>query len=400
MSRVRVLHGPATGKTWMTSLDGARTGVRQGVPGRERVTLRDHDDAEVALRWIVKEEWARLKKGMVLLDPSAAPGEPRLHSFVGGPYTGALAIAPVKGGGFVCNRFAEPSGDRFAGRDEMVHVSPGGEITAGPALPVGGLVWKAEQVPGTDAVLLQVDGGVVRWRLGGDTAEEVLPHRPNPGFLGIGGGRLAGYDGADAVVLSLDGGAELLRVPAQAALHGGHSPQMEATLSRDGRLLALCARPGEITVLDVASGTPRQVLRGDFAMVHRMDFLPDGRRLLVSEAYGRWSLRCLDIGTGQPDPDWAELRIDGGAVALSPAGDRVAVARRDRASIHDLDQGGRAVVRLRAGACRQALRDDLDRRRCPGGPHRPRLHKHLCRTLRQVRSKAVIRHRSVKPHDH
>ena len=48
----------------MTRLDGARTEVRQGVPGRERVTSRDHDDAEVALRWVVKEEWARLKKGM------------------------------------------------------------------------------------------------------------------------------------------------------------------------------------------------------------------------------------------------------------------------------------------------------------------------------------------------
>lgn len=115
---------------------------------------------------------------------------------------------------------------------------------------------------------------------------------------------------------------------------------MEGTLSRDVRLLALCARPGEMTGLDVSSGTPRQVLRGDFAMVHRMDFLPDGRRLLVAEVYGRWSLRCLDIGTGQPDPDWTELQIDGGAVALSPAGDRVALARRDRISIHDLGQGG------------------------------------------------------------
>jgi hypothetical protein len=33
----------------------------------------------------------------------------------------------------------------------------------------------------------------------------------------------------------------------------------------------------------------------------------------------------------------------------------------------------------------------LDRRRCPGGPHRSRLRQHLCGTLSRVRSKAVAR---------
>lgn len=209
MLRVRVFHDASLGKTWTVRLVGARTEVRQGPPGRERIFTRDHDDAEAAHRWVVKEEWARLKKGMILLDPNAAPGAPRLHHFIGGPYTGAMAIAPVDDDGFVCNRFMEPDGERSAGSDEMVHVGPDGGITAGFALPVGGLVWKAARVPDTDAVLLQVDGGIVRWGLGAGTAEEVLPYRPNPGFLGVGGGRLAGYDGADVVVLDLDGGAEL-----------------------------------------------------------------------------------------------------------------------------------------------------------------------------------------------
>jgi hypothetical protein len=341
MPHVRFLHDPSVGKTWTARLDGATTEVRKCVPGRERISTRDHDDAEAAHRWVVKEEWARLKKGMVLLDPNAAPGAPRLHRFVGGPYTGAMAIAPVDDGGFVCNRFAEPDGERSAGSDEMVHVGPDGGITAGFMLPVVGLVWKAARVPDTDAVLLQVDGGIVRWGLGAGTAEEILPYRPTPGFLGVGGDRLAGYDGADVVVLDLNGGAELLRIPARAELHGGHSSKMEGTLSGDGRLLALCARPGEITIFDVASGKPRLTLRGDFVMVRQMEFLPDGHQLLVAENYGRWSLRCLDLSTGQPVPDWTELRIDGGAVALSPSGDRVAVARRDRISIHDLGQNGR-----------------------------------------------------------
>ena len=91
-----------------------------------------------------------------------------------------------------------------------------------------------------------VDGGVVRWAPDTGTAEEVVPYRPNPGFIRVAGPRLACYDGTDVVVVDLDDGGELLRVPAQAEKYGGHSPQMAGTLSTDGCLLALCTRPGEI----------------------------------------------------------------------------------------------------------------------------------------------------------
>jgi hypothetical protein len=97
---------------------------------------------------------------------------------------------------------------------------------------------------------------------------------------------------------------------------------------------------GEIAIYDVTSGLTLPPLRGDFAMVRQIDFLPDNRRLLVAEDYGRWSLRCLDIEVAQPDPAWTELRIDVGAVALSPSGGRVAVAVRGRVTIHDLGTGG------------------------------------------------------------
>lgn len=330
MPRLRTLHDPATGKTCSTRLDGARTEVRQGLPGREKVAVRDHDDASTACRWAVKEEWSRLKKGMALLNPDASWGEPRLHRFIGGAYTGAMAIAADGGGGLFCNRSAEA--------EEMVHAGFGAGVPVGFARLERGLVWKAARMPDTGAVLLQVDGGVVRWMPEAGTLEEVLAYRHNPGFLSVAGSRLACYDGTAAVVLDLADGAELLRVPALAELHGGHSPQMEGALSRDGRLLALCVRPGEIMVFDVASGQLHLVLPGDFAMVRQMDFLP-GDRLLVAEDYGRWSLRCFDLATGQPDPAWTELGIDGGAVAVSPSGRRVAVAQRGTVGVHAFGAG-------------------------------------------------------------
>lgn len=330
MSRIRTLHDHATWKIWTMLLDGARVEVRQGTPGRERVAVRDHDDAEAAHRWAVKEEWGHLKKGMALLNPDASWGESRLHRFVGGAYTGAMAIAQAGDGGFFCNRFVQA--------DEMIHVGPGADVTVGFALSGERLAWKVARLPATGAVLLQVDGGVVRWMPEAGTFEDVLAYRHNPGFISVAGSRLACYDGSSALVLDLADSAELLRFPARAELHGGHSPQMEGALSGDGRLLALCVRPGEIMVLNVASGQLHQVLRGDFAMVRQMDFLLHDR-LLVAEDYGRWSLCCFDIGTGQPDPSWTEPRIDGGAVAVSPSGRRVAVAQRGTIWVHELGAG-------------------------------------------------------------
>lgn len=327
LNHARTLHDPATGKVWSCRLDGARSEVRQGAPGCERMAARDHDDADAARRWAAKEEWAHLKKGYVLLAPAASFGAPRLHRFVGGGYTGAMAVTASGDGGLFCNRFRET--------EEIVRVGPDASVASCLALPSGRLVWRAARMAATGAVLLRVDGGVVRWTPQAGTVEELVAHRGNPGFLSVAGTRMACFDGQDALVLDLDDGAELLRVPARAEIYAGHSPQMEGALSGDGPFLALCVRPGEVAVLDAASGRQRTLLRGDFAMVRQLDFLPGNRRLLVMEGYGRWSLRCLDLETGRPDPAWTEIEVEMGAVALSPSRDRLIVARGRTATEHD-----------------------------------------------------------------
>ena len=78
MPRGRVLNDPATGKTWATLLEGARTEIRQGTPGRVRGAAQQPDDAEAAQRGVFREEWARLKKGMVLgvVQKVSIPGAP------------------------------------------------------------------------------------------------------------------------------------------------------------------------------------------------------------------------------------------------------------------------------------------------------------------------------------
>ena len=63
---------------------------------------------------------------------------------------------------------------------------------------------------------------------------------------------------------------------------------------------------------------------------------------LVAEGSRRWLLRCLDVSTGQPNPDWTEPKIIGGAVALSTSGRRIAMAGRNATVVGGCGPGDRS----------------------------------------------------------
>lgn len=56
-----------------------------------------------------KKEWESLKKGYVMQNADARPGETSLHVYIGGGYTGALAFASFEGENFVykCGGYKE-----------------------------------------------------------------------------------------------------------------------------------------------------------------------------------------------------------------------------------------------------------------------------------------------------
>jgi hypothetical protein len=331
VARIRALHDPDAGKVWSSHCDGAVVRVGSGVPGRERHSDKPQPDAGKAIAYAMKEEWARLKKGFVLTDPAAPPGEPRMHRFLGrGGYTGALVAAGVDGR-LLCNRY-----DDAEQRDRLLLVDPAARITDSGHVP-DGLAWKAQYLPGTRRLLVLVDHRVLSGSvpLGGFEPLTDEPAHPNS-FLSTAGTYAAWYAGGHVVVNDLVTGEDVFRQAASPELYGGHSRQMEGALSADGTTLAYSVRAGEVVLIDLPDGRVRDRWTGDFGMTAKLVFGPDGRHLIAGERYGAWRWRCYDLDRSAERADWPLLDSARSDLAVEPAGARFAVTRGDQVQVFDL----------------------------------------------------------------
>lgn len=337
MNRVRRLLDPATGKTWSTRCDGELVIISNGFPGKEKHADKPKADAETARIWAEKEEWARLKKGMVLVTPDAAPGEPRMHTYLGGAYTGSLALADVDGR-IMCSR----SGDT----EHLVFVSADGVISEPMDLPPNRLAWKIVNAPALDRALVQADDQVIAWSDKTQAFEALSESRAQPGsFLDAAGTRIAWYDAPDIVVKDIATGTEVFRHKLEAQMYKG-SVQMDGALSPDGGTLAACAHEGEIELFDVASGASTS-WKGSFTQIEKMQFSADGRWLIAKGRYANWGMHCFDLAAGAPRADWPELGdVSQGDFAIDPTGTRLALLHRGHVEIFDLPTMKR-VLRFR-----------------------------------------------------
>lgn len=326
--RERQLHDPATGKTWASRLKGTEVEVRSGAPGKEKLAVKTLADAKAARDYALKEEWSRLKKGWLLVAPDAAPGEPRLHRYLGRNYTGAM-VAVELDGRLVCNRYGEDE-------DYLNVIGLDGALERRVTVPKKGMVWDA--VRQGDDLLLRVDHGVWRYAATGDVFTPLAKDDPKAeSTLAVAGNRAVWHARPDLVVADLNRGETVARWPVKPELYGGHTPQLCAAISPDGGMVACCSHSGRIDLYPVAGKAPPRVIADDFKMIDRMAFGPEGALLFVLEQYGAGRLRVFDVATGQERGDWRKLvpgqRKD---FALDLASGRLAVTERGRIEVFDL----------------------------------------------------------------
>lgn len=338
MTRTRVLLDPA-GKTWATRCEGADVIVRAGAPGKEKESTKSQADAKAAIAHAQKEEWARLKKGFVLVNPEARAGEPRMHRYLGQGYTGAMPVADFKGQLLCSRNLASDVHPQAAGRDQLVVIDAQAQETDTFEAPENTLIWNAVYTSALDRLLVRADHGVLAWSPATRTFETLAEQNRAPAsFLSVAGTRAAWFAQPELVVRDLSpsaGGSDLPRHEAHPQLHGGHTLQMEGALSSQG-VLAFCVQAGEVQFLDVAGGTARPAWKGDFEMIAKLCFTPDGRWLLAKEQYGRWTLRCFDMEAAAPRADWPDLGdLANSDFALDPSGERLAVAHRGHIEVFE-----------------------------------------------------------------
>ncbi|GLS43376.1 WD40 repeat domain-containing protein [Methylobacterium brachythecii] len=324
VARGRTLRAPETGKTWASHCDGAAVRITQAT-GKPR--QKDFPDPAAASAWAEKEEWSRLKKGMVLVAPDAAPGQPLLHRFVGGAYTGAMALCDF-GGRLLCNRH-EDSGE------QLLAVDSEGAIDVLLEQFRDRLIWSAAEVPELGRILMRADHQVLALVPATGAMAELSPNLM-PSFMSVAGTRVAWFDGTAVVVEDLATGQRLMRQPATPQLYLGHTTQMEGALSPDGRTLAFCAEAGEVRLFDVGTGAERPPWRGGFAMVRQLRFALGGQRLLMLEQYGRNTLHAFDLQSGAEPAGWPDLgELARADLAVDASGQQVVVTKGNRGTLYD-----------------------------------------------------------------
>ena len=330
--RIRLLRDPVTERIWESRLEGNRVTIRSGKSGREKESGKVFDGEEAALKYVCKEEWSRLKKGFVLSMPDARDGQPRMLRFIGSAYTGAM-IARNLDGNLLCNRFVDE-------RETLFVIGDAAAVRETVTLPwTNTLVWEACVLPDR-RLLLEADHRVEEYVIKTGKFSTIAPTNRTPaGFVAYGGGRAAWFAEPDLVVKDMESGRKVFSHSVTCDLYGGHSSQMCGTLSPDGRLLACCAKSGEIMLFDVDDGRMVSLITGDFAMIAKMVFDGSGRHLLALERYGRWRLLCFDANTGLAREGWAEMTdMDNADTAFDYASRRLAVSRRGgRIEIFDFE---------------------------------------------------------------
>jgi len=91
----------ASGNVLSLTLNDKSLMSETGKSGKLRTTEKAFSDLEDARKNFYKKEWEALKKGFVLHNDHAKIGEPLLHIYIGGGYTGCLSFQQTPKGVYV-----------------------------------------------------------------------------------------------------------------------------------------------------------------------------------------------------------------------------------------------------------------------------------------------------------
>ncbi|WP_127488764.1 WD40 repeat domain-containing protein [Paenibacillus ehimensis] len=302
----RTLTDRITNKTWSIRQSGNQVYIASnGGKAKEK----GFDEPEQAAKYVQKETWSRLKKGFVLHNPQAGAGQPVLHRYIGGGYTGFMPLAATQDTNtFFCSYVI----GQFE-KAEIYLMDDQGEKQTTCELPGKQLIFDMRCCAAQKILLLNADHQIAGLSLDNGEIERYTPMMPTS-TLSVSGSSALWYDKSSLVVYDL--GTNTVRYTRQVECekYGGHSLQLCAVLSHDGRLMAYCTRTDEIVIVDMTTMQERTIAKDKNAMTSSMAFSPDDRWLFTQEQYGSWSLKCYDLNTMTGCRDWITPEIKSFAI--------------------------------------------------------------------------------------
>ena len=239
----------------------------------------------------IKKEWESLKKGFILQNSEAKAGEPCLHVYIGGGYTGALSFASLKDEIYVYKSGGQKDGGKPS--DLLVWLDRNGTIKEQIALPKP-LAWHAEHVG--ENLLLDLDHEIYIFEPKDAKFREILAEQNIKK-----GSEIASFICAsnDAAVFGMFGQifafyeGRISKLGEYKCSTKNHVPILCAALSANASMLALCTKENELQILNAKNGEILSELRAEFDVLDKICFLDDETLLLRQHLENK--LFCLDI---------------------------------------------------------------------------------------------------------
>nr|WP_315008428.1 hypothetical protein [uncultured Campylobacter sp.] len=304
--------------------------------GKTRQTQKEFAGADEAQKACVKKEWESLKKGYVMQNADARPGETSLHVYIGGGYTGALAFADAEGELFVykCGGYKENGSVDF-----LTRLGADGAIKGDIILPKP-LAWHAQRAG--EILLLDLDHFIFKFDpTSGEFSNlsQGLSFKSSKEFTSFvcAAKDTAAFAMFGQIFILRDG--EISPLAEYKSEMKSYTPTLCAALDADSTRLALCCKQNEIKILNTLNGEILNEIRGDFGVFDKICFLADGS-LLGKERYAG-KLVCLDATSGERlEPAWLRGECaEADELCISADGSRLALINYDKARIIDLKSG-------------------------------------------------------------
>lgn len=258
---------------------------------KTKQSKKEFASSDEAKKACVKKEWESLKKGFVLQDSEAKAGEPYLHVYIGGGYTGALSFAGLKDEIYVYKSGGQKDGGMPS--DLLVRLDKSGATKEQIALPKP-LAWDI-QCAGEN-LLLDLDHEIYIFESKEVKFREILAEQnvkkssEIASFICASNG-VAIFGMFGQIFTFYEG--KISKIGEYKCSTKNHVPILCAALSADASMLALCTKENELQILNAKNGEILSELRAEFGVLDKICFLDENTLLL--RQYLENKLFCLDI---------------------------------------------------------------------------------------------------------
>ena len=259
--------------------------------GKTKQSKKEFASETEAKKACVKKEWESLKKGFVMQNSEAKAGEPCLHVYIGGGYTGALSFASLRDEIYVYKSGGQKDGGKPS--DLLVKLDRSGTIKEQIALPKP-LAWDAQCA--SENLLLDLDHEIYIFEPKEAKFREILAEQnvkkssEIASFICAANG--VAIFGMFGQIFAFKN-SEISKIGEYKCSEKSYAPILCAALSADASMLALCTKENELQILNAKNGEILSELRAEFGVLDKICFLDENTLLL--RQYLENKLLSLDI---------------------------------------------------------------------------------------------------------